>query len=282
MSNTIIYNDGELELNVSVDDETVWLRQDEIASIFNIDRTSATRHINKIFKDNEVDEKSNVQKMHFANSDKPVKLYSLDIILAIGYRVNSVKAIYFRKWATSILKQYIQNGYSINTQKITNERFVSLENEVTSLQNNMGKINTLIKDNTLELKQGIFYNGQIFDAYIFISDIIKQSKKSIILIDNYVDDTTLTLFSKNQDINISIYTKTISKQLKLDIQKYNKQYKNLSVKITKNFHDRFMIIDNEKVFHIGSSLKDLGNKTFAFTQININISDIILNLKLKL
>ena len=143
MSNTIIYNDGELELKVSVDDETVWLRQDEIASIFNIDRTSATRHINKIFKDNEVDEKSNVQKMHFANSDKPVKLYSLDIILAIGYRVNSVKAIYFRKWATSILKQYIQNGYSINTQKITNERFVSLENEVTSLQNNMGKINTL-------------------------------------------------------------------------------------------------------------------------------------------
>ena len=230
------------------------------------------------FKEGELDKYSVIANFATTASDGKIyniEHYNLDVIISVGYRVKSQKGVQFRKWATSILKQYIQNGYSINTQKITNERFVSLENEVTSLQNNMGKINTLIKDNTLELKQGIFYNGQIFDAYIFISDIIKQSKKSIILIDNYIDDTTLTLFSKNQDINISIYTKTISKQLKLDIQKYNKQYKNLSVKITKNFHDRFMIIDNEKVFHIGSSLKDLGNKTFAFTQINLHSSDII-------
>ena len=278
MSNTIIYNDGELELKVSVDDETVWLNRIQLSEIFDRDVKTIGKHINNVFKEGELDKYSVIANFATTASDGKIyniEHYNLDVIISVGYRVKSQKGVQFRKWATSILKQYIQNGYSINTQKITNERFVSLENEVTSLQNNMGKINTLIKDNTLELKQGIFYNGQIFDAYIFISDIIKQSKKSIILIDNYIDDTTLTLFSKNQDINISIYTKTISKQLKLDIQKYNKQYKNLSVKITKNFHDRFIIIDNEKVFHIGSSLKDLGNKTFAFTNINLNSSDII-------
>ena len=144
-----IYQSGEIELEVSVDAETVWLRQDEIARLFAKDRTVITRHINKILQEKEVDEKSNVQKMHFANSDKPVKLYSLDIVLAVGYRANSAKAIKFRQWATKVLKNYISNGYAINADKITHDRFVSLEQEVQALNHRVSNIDTRLHDNAL-------------------------------------------------------------------------------------------------------------------------------------
>ena len=284
MSNTIIYNDGELELKVSIENETVWLTQKQLGDLFDVEVNTINYHIKNIFKQKELDKNPTIRKIRIVQKEgnreveRDVEHYNLDMAISLGYRVNSITATKFRKWATSVLKRYIQNGYSINTQKITNERFVSLENEVIDLKSKIVKIDSLIKNNTLELKQGIFYNGQIFDAYVFISDLIKNSKKSIILIDNYIDDSTLTLFSKNLDINILIYTQTISKKLKLDLEKYNKQYKNLNVKTTKNFHDRFMVIDNEKVFHIGASLKDLGSKTFAFTQINLNHEDILDNL----
>ena len=137
------------------------------------------------------------------------------------------------------------------------------------------KIFNALENKQLHPTNGIFYNGQIFDAYVFISDLIKIANESIVLIDNYVDDTTLTLFSKNQNIKIKIYTATISKQLQLDIKKYNQQYNNLEVKITKNFHDRFIILDDCDVYHIGASLKDLGNKIFAFSKISIDCNDIL-------
>lgn len=127
----------------------------------------------------------------------------------------------------------------------------------------------------MQLKQGIFFNNEIFDAHVFISDLIRSATKSIIVIDNYIDESTLTLFSKNQNIKIQIYTANISKQLHLDIKKYNQQYNNLEVKITKNFHDRFIILDGNNVYHIGASLKDLGNKIFAFSKIGIDSNDIL-------
>ena len=132
-----------------------------------------------------------------------------------------------------------------------------------------------LEDKQIHPTNGIFYNGQIFEAYVFISDLIKSAKKSIILIDNYIDDITLTLFSKNQSIKIQIFTSNISKQLQLDINKYNQQYNNLEVKITKNFHDRFLILDDNDIYHIGASLKDLGNKIFSFSKISIDSSDIL-------
>lgn len=190
------------------------------------------------------------------------------MIISVGYRVNSKKATKFRQWATSILKNYIQNGYVINEHKINELRLSSLENDVETIKSH-------IKSSSFELKQGIFFNNEIFDAYIFISDLIKSAKESIILIDNYIDESILTLFSKNQNIKIEIYTSTISKQLQLDINKYNQQYNNLEVKITKNFHDRFLILDNKDVYHIGASLKDLGKKIFAFSKISIDSDDIL-------
>lgn len=274
-SNLVIYSDGELELKISVTDETIWLTQAQLSDIFEKDQSVISRHINNIFKDNEVDEKSNMQKMHIANSDKPVSFYSLDIVLAVGYRTNSSKAIKFRQWATSVLKNYIQNGYVINSDKITNDRFVSLENELILLKSKVENISNSLENKTLKPKQGIFYNGQIFDAYVFINDLFKIAVDEIILIDNYIDETVFTLFSKYPNIKIKIYTKIISKQLKLDLQKYKTQYQNIELLEFKNSHDRFLILDKKEIYHIGASLKDLGKKWFAFSKFDIENFDIL-------
>ena len=274
MENIIVYNEGELEINVSVDNETIWLSQKQIAELFEVTIPNINMHIKAIYKDEELFENRTIKKSLIVQKEgnrevkRELEQYNLDMIISIGYRVNSKKATKFRQWATSILKNYIQNGYAINEHKINELRLSSLENDVETIKSH-------IKSSSLKLKQGIFFNNEIFDAYVFISDLIKSATKSIILIDNYIDESILTLFSKNQNIKIQIYTSTISKQLQLDINKYNQQYSNLEVKITKNFHDRFMILDYEDIYHIGASLKDLGNKIFAFSKISIDCSDIL-------
>ena len=278
-SNMVIYNDGELELNVSVENETIWLNQAQLSDIFEKDQSVISRHINNIFKDNEVDEKSNMQKMHIANSDKPVSFYSLDIVLAVGYRANSPKAIKFRQWATNVLKNYIQNGYAINLEKITHQRFKELENDVLLLKSQVANISKSIDNNTIQLKHGIFYDGQIYDAYVFINDLLKSAKKEVVLIDNYIDDTVFTLFSKYLHVKIKIYTQTISKQLNLDYQKYKSQYQNIELIEFKKAHDRFLIIDNTEIYHIGASLKDMGKKWFAFSKFEIEALEILEKLK---
>ncbi|MBS4067628.1 MAG: virulence RhuM family protein [Sulfurimonas sp.] len=278
-SDMVIYNDGELELNVSVNKDTIWLTQAQLCDIFEKDQSVISRHINNIFRDNEVDEKSNMQKMHIANSDKPVSFYSLDIVLAVGYRTNSSKAIRFRQWATSVLKSYITNGYAINSEKITNEIFVSLENEVFVLKSQMGEMKALIKNDSIKPNKGIFFNGQTYDSYAFINDLLKSAKSEVVLIDNYIDDTVFTLFSKYINLKIKIYTGSISKQLHLDFQKYSSQYKNIELQEFKNAHDRFMILDNKEVYHIGASLKDLGKKWFAFSKFEMEALEILGRLK---
>jgi len=265
---TIIYNNGELELNVSLESETIWLRSEDIALLFDVNRPAIVKHIGNIYKTDELEDISTCSILEQVTKDgknRKVKYYNLDIIISVGYRVNSIKATQFRKWATQTLKQYISNGYVINSDKITHERFKELENSVFVLQNKM----KLLETKNIKPSQGIFYDGQIFDAYEFVSDIIKSAKKEIILLDNYIDETILTLFSKNQDIKVTIYTKTIIKQLKLDLEKYNAQYSPITIKIFKNSHDRFLIIDNTEVYHIGASLKDLGQKWFAFSKMDI-------------
>lgn len=274
MKNLVTFNDGELNLNVSVDEDSVWLTQKQIADVFDVNVPAISKHIKNIYKDNELNQFSTVSILEIVQKEgnrevsRSVEHYNLDIVLAVGYRTNSSKAIKFRQWATKVLKTYIQDGYAINTHKITEQRLLNLENDMKEVKSNIHK-------NTLELKQGIFYDGQIFDAYSFLTDIIKSAKSDIIIIDNYIDETVLTMLSKNQNIKVSLYTNTISKQLKLDIEKYNKQYQNLQIKTTKNFHDRFIIIDEKKIYHIGASLKDLGKKVFAFSKLNIDIKTLI-------
>lgn len=274
MENIIVYNEGELEINVSVENETIWLSQSQMSVLFDTSIDNIGLHLKNIYKEKELNEISTTEDYSVVrqegnrNVKRNIKHYSLDAIISVGYRVSSLKATKFRQWATSILKNYIQNGYAINEHKINELRLSSLENDVANIKSH-------IKSSSLELKQGIFFNNEIFDAYVFISDLIKSATESIILIDNYIDESILTLFSKNQNIKIQIFTSTISKQLQLDINKYNQQYSNLEVKITKNFHDRFMILDDNDVYHIGASLKDLGNKIFAFSKISIDCNDIL-------
>ena len=269
LSNLVVYNDGELELKVSVDSETIWLTQKQIAEVFGVNIPAISKHIKNIYKDNELNEFSTVsileivQKEGKRNIVRNIEHYNLDIVLSVGYRTNSVKAIKFRQWATSVLKNYIQNGYAINNHKITEQRLFALEND-------MQFIKSKIKNNSLEFNQNIFFDGQIYDAYSFVNDLLKLAKEEVILIDNYIDDTVFTLFSKYPNINFTIYTSTISKQLKLDFEKYSKQYKNISLKTFKSSHDRFLIIDKKEIYHLGASLKDLGKKWFAFSKMSLN------------
>jgi hypothetical protein len=203
--------------------------------------------------------------------ERNLEHYNLDMIISLGYRVNSKKATKFRQWATSVLKNYIQNGYAINTHKITEQRLLSLENDMATIKSH-------IKNNTLKIRQGVFFDGQIYDAYAFASELIKQATKTIVLIDNYIDNTVLTLLSKNTKVATTIYTKTITKQLRLDSDKYNAQYKNLTLIEFDLSHDRFLIID-DCVYHIGASLKDLGKKWFAFSKMDSKSVAILERLK---
>lgn len=276
MSDVVVYNDGELELKISVNEETIWLTQKQLAELFDVTKQNISLHVNNIFKEKELDKNSTVkfflivQKEGNREIQRNVEHYNLDMIISIGYRVNSITATKFRQWATSVLKNYIQNGYAINTHKITEQRLNILENDIEIIKSH-------IKNNTIEIKHGIFFNGQIFDAYVLLSDLIKSAKVSIILIDNYIDESILTLLSKNQNVQFTLYTQNTSKKLQLDIEKYNKQYRNLEVKITKNFHDRFLICD-ETVYHFGASFKDLGNKVFAVNKMSMSVNDLLKNI----
>ena len=266
MKNIVVYNTGELEVNVSIEEETLWLNQKQLGELFNVEIHTINYHIKNIFKQKELEKIPTIRKIRIVQQEgnrkveREVEHYNLDMIISIGYRVNSITATKFRQWATSILKEYISKGYAVNTHKITEYRLANLEND-------MQIIKSKIKNDTLDLKQGIFYEGQFFDAYIFISDILKNAKKNITLIDNYIDGNTLLHLSSNKDLNINIITKSLTKELKVIIEKFNKQYKNLKVFEYSKSHDRFLIIDEKIIYHIGASLKDLGNKWFAFSKL---------------
>lgn len=285
LSNLVVYNDGELELKVSVEKDSVWLSQNQLCELFDRDKSVISRHIRNIFIEKELEQFSTIAKNATVQIEgnreilREIEYYNLDIVISVGYRVKSQKGVRFRQWATTILKSYIQNGYVINGEKITNERFVNLENDVSILKSEMSGIKSLVKDNKLETKQGIFYDGQIFDSYKFINDLLKQANSEVILIDNYIDDSVFTLFSKFQNINFTIYTNNISKQLNLDFEKYKKQYRNIELKTFKNSHDRFLIFDKKELYHLGASLKDLGKKWFAFSKISLDIDEILHRLK---
>ena len=274
----ILYQPDEaVKLEVRLEDETVWLTQAQIAELFQRDRTVITKHINNVFKEKELEEKSNVHFLHIANSDKPVKFFSLDVIISVGYRVKSVRGTQFRQWANKILKEYLLKGYSIN-QRLNdmeyrmNNRFFQIEKTIAEHD---AKIDFFVRT-SLPPVEGIFFDGQIFDAYKFATDLIKSAKCSLILIDNYVDESVLLMLSKrNSGVSATIYTHKINAQLQLDLNKHNEQYPPIEVRTYKSSHDRFLIIDNTEVYHIGASLKDLGKKMFAFSKLELPVHTII-------
>jgi hypothetical protein len=284
-SDMIIYNDGELELSVSVSEDTLWLTQKQIAELFEVTVPNINMHIKAIYKEEELFENRTIQKYLIVQQEgkrtvkREVEHYNLDVVISVGYRVNSKKATTFRQWATSVLKSYILNGYAINSDKITHQRFKELESDVSLLKLQVADISKGLENSSMYPKQGIFYNGQMYDAYAFVNDLLKSAKNEVILIDNYTDDTVFTLFSKYQNLKIKIYTQSISKQLRLDFQKYNSQYQNIELHEFKKAHDRFLIIDNSEIYHIGASLKDLGKKWFAFSKFDMESFDILRRLE---
>lgn len=274
----ILYQPDEaVRLEVRLEDETVWLTQAQIAELFQRDRTVITKHINNVFKEKELEEKSNVHFLHIANSDKPVKFFSLDVIISVGYRVKSVRGTQFRQWANKILKEYLLKGYSIN-QRLNdmeyrmNNRFFQIEKTIAEHD---AKIDFFVRT-SLPPVEGIFFDGQIFDAYKFATDLIKSAKCSLILIDNYVDESVLLMLSKrNIGVSATIYTQRITQQLQLDLDRHNSQYPPIDIRTYRDSHDRFLIIDNTEVYHIGASLKDLGKKMFAFSKLELPVHTII-------
>jgi len=252
--------DDIIRLEVMIEDETVWLTQAQMVILFERDRTVITKHVNNIFKEGELDEICNVHFLHTANSDKPVKIYNLDVIISVGYRIKSNRGTTFRRWATKILKKYILKGHTIS------QRFERLEHRVTETEN---KIGFFVKT-AMPPVEGIFYDGQTFDAYVFAADLIKSAQKSITLIDNYIDESVLLLLSKRKaDVAATIYTANFTPQLQLDLQRHNTQYPPITIHAFNRSHDRFLFIDND-VYLIGASLKDLGKKWFAFSKMRID------------
>ncbi|MDE6335846.1 MAG: virulence RhuM family protein [Muribaculaceae bacterium] len=271
----ILYQpDSTIKLEVRLENETVWLTQQQMSELFERDRTVITRHINNIFKENELDEKSNVQFLHIANSDKPNKLYSLYVIIAVGYRVKSLRGTQFRQWANKVLKEYLLRGYSINQRLMHMEsridhRLSEHDIQIKELSNRMD----FFVRTSLPPKEGIIFDGQIFDAYTLMCDLIRSAKSRIIMVDNYIDDSVFRQLDKRTTgVSATIFTPSISKVLRQDMERHNAQYSPIEVKTFRRAHDRFLIID-DTVYHVGASFKDLGKKLTAFSKMEIMTAD---------
>jgi len=265
----ILYQpDNMLEVEVRLENETVWLTQAQIALLFGVKQPAISKHLKNIFLSGELNEFSVYSILEYTAVDGKIYktgFYNLDAILSIGYRVNSLNATMFRIWANQILKDYLLKGYAVN------QRIDRLERKIVEHDQ---KFDLLIKT-SLPPREGVFFEGQIFDAYVFASDLIKSAKKSIILIDNYIDETVLLLLSKRQTkVSAEIYTKQISSPLQLDLTRHNAQYEPVNIYESDSFHDRFLCIDNT-VYHIGASLKDLGKKLFAFSKMEMKYTNIL-------
>ena len=264
----ILYQPDEtVRIEVRLEDDTVWLTQQQMAELFQKDQSVIARHIGNVFREGELNESSNMQILHNTLSKyKPTKVYSLNVIISVGYRVKSKRGTQFRIWATAILREFLLRGYAVSQQtrflkEDIDNRLLKHEKRIEAIEE---KIDFFVRTNQPPV-EGIFFDGQIFDAYRFVSDLIRKAKNRVVLIDNYVDDTVLAMLDKRADVvSATIYTQHVSQQLQLDIDRHNAQYAPIAVEHFNRAHDRFLLID-EEVYHIGASLKDLGREWFAFT-----------------
>lgn len=274
----IIYqaNEASTRIEVQLAYETIWLNQAQIVTLFDSSKANISEHLKSIFKSKELNEVSVVRNFRTTASDGKtynIKYYNLDAIISVGYRVNSLRGTQFRIWANNVLKDYLLKGYALNN------RMNRIEDHINILTKRIDGIDLHIQSGEIP-KQGIFFNGQVFDAYAFFSEIIKKAQHYIILIDNYVDETVLIQLSKrNPNVSATIYTGKISQQLLLDLDKHNKQYPPIEIKQFSESHDRFIIIDQTELYHIGASLKDLGKKWFAFSRMDSLAADLLKKLE---
>ena len=277
----ILYQpDSTLSLDVRVENETVWLTQAQMKELFQTTRNNITLHIRNIFKEGELEESSVCKESLLTAADGKrykTKFYSLDVIISVGYRVKSIRGTQFRIWANKILKDYLLRGYSVNQRLLYMESRIDrrlLEHD-KRLDDLTDKVDFFIRT-SLPPKEGVFFNGQIFDAHEFICSLIKRANNRIILIDNYVDESVLVqLDNRNAGVSALIYTGEISRTFRQSVNRHNRQYAPVEVKTADRIHDRFLIID-DTLYHIGASIKDLGKKLFAFSKMETS-PDVILD-----
>ena len=275
-SEIILYQPNEtVSLEVRLDEETVWLTQQQIAELFGVNQPAISKHLRNIFNEGELQEKSVYSILEYTAKDgKKYKthFYNLDAILSVGYRVNSRNATLFRQWANKVLKEYLLRGYSIN------QRFERLEQRVTQTEN---KIDFFVRT-SLPPAEGLMHEGQIFDARVCVENLIKQAKREVIMIDGYVDAATFEILDVRQKgVSATIYTERIGESLLRVKELHDSQYPDKIIRLEKyaeNFHDRFLIID-DVVYHFGASFKDLGNRLFAFNKMGLDKNLILLAVK---
>lgn len=258
-----------------MENETVWLTQAQMAELFETTPQNITLHIKNIYIEQELIADSTCKDFLQVREEgsrmikRMQKFYNLDVIISVGYRVKSKRGTQFRIWANKILKDYLLKGYSINKR---------IENIEAKIIEHDQKIDFFVKT-SLPPVEGVFYDGQLFDAYKFVADLIRTATTSLILIDNYIDDTVLTLFTKRiPGVTVTIYTAQLSRQLSLDLLRHNSQYEPIDIRQFHQSHDRFLIIDERELYHIGASLKDLGKKWFAFSKIQLDIQELLRHL----
>lgn len=276
----ILYQPDEIiMLEVHLKNETVWLSIEEMSQLFGRDISVIGKHIRNIFKEEELVKDSVWAKFAYTAADGKtyqVDYYNLDVIISVGYRVKSKQGTRFRQWANQVLKEYMLKGHAINSypHRRIEEKLSEHDRQIRDLAD---KVEFFVRT-SLPPVEGVFFNGQIFDAYKFAIDLIKSAQQSIVLIDNYVDETVLLMLSKRRtDVAATIYTQRIMPQMQLDLEKHNSQYPPVEVKTYRDCHDRFLLIDSQEVYHIGASMKDLGKKMFAFSRLSIPAT-VIMNL----
>lgn len=267
----ILYQpNNSIRLDVVLREETVWLNRQQIADLFCRDVKTIGKHIHNANNEelkgiSTVAKFATVQKEGNRLINREKEYYNLDMILSVGYRVKSQQGVLFRRWANAVLKDYLLRGFAIN------QRFERLEQRVTKAEEQIG----FFVRTALPPAEGVFYDGQVFDAHSFVADLIRSAQEQVILIDNYVDDSVLKTLTKRSDgVSASIITRKISDALAVDLERHNQQYPPVEVTTSDRFHDRFLIIDRT-VYHLGASVKDLGKKLFAFNRMEVTAEKIL-------
>mgnify|MGYP002855442478 CR=1 FL=1 len=282
----ILYQPDEtVRLEVRIEDETVWLNQQQMAELFGTNRQAITKHLRNIYAVEELSKQATCSILELVRREgkrmvtRKIEFYNLDAIISVGFRVNTRRGIEFRTWANKVLKDYLLRGYSFNNQILQLEHKMdvheaTIESIKTTLSDHQQKIDFFVQT-SLPPKVGLFFDGQVFDAYALLSQLIRSAKSSIVLIDNYIDETVLTLLDKRESsVSATIYMQHVSQQLQLDLKRHNQQYSPIAVEYFNRSHDRFLIVD-DTVYHLGASLKDMGRKWCAIMQMGID-KDIIL------
>ena len=263
----ILYQpDSTVKLEVRLENETVWLTQQQMTELFQTSKQNISLHVNNIFKEGELDSNSVVKESLTTASDGKkykTKYYNLDVIISVGYRVKSLRGTQFRQWANKVIKDYLMKGYAIS------QRFERLEYRMAKTEERID----FILHTSLPPKEAIIFDGQIFDAYTLMCDLIRSATSRIIIVDNYIDDSVFRQLAKRAvGVSATIFTPSISRTLCQDLERHNAQYAPIEVRTFRRAHDRFLIID-DTVYHVGASFKDLGKKLTAFSKMEIMTAD---------